>query len=257
MTSLPIAISPGVVSLVKINDRVSVGQAIAKRSIKKDYVVNLVDQFSESPDKVRKTLRKKPGDSVNEGDLLAVKKNLFGFREEKILSRVAGVFSKYERDTGKIIIELGSSSGDEYTEIVSPVDGIVIMCDNEKIVIGTEKDVYLGRKGGRGSVIGEMHLLNSDVNEISLYYALDNNAVGKIVVGRNFPRDILIKCAGMGVSGVIGTEIRNEDLTYLSNRRMQLPIIEVDTDIIERITKWKSKKIFLNSQEKAIIVLHA
>jgi hypothetical protein len=61
----------------------------------------------------------------------------------------------------------------------------------------------------------------------------------------------------MGVTGIIGTEIEDSDLEYISSRNMQVPLIEVDNDTIEKIIKWKGKKIYLNSLEKLLILLHA
>ena len=40
---------------------------------------------------------------------------------------------------------------------------------------------------------------DSKESEISLYYDLDSQAVGKIVIGGEFARDIIIKGIGMGV----------------------------------------------------------
>lgn len=264
MTTLPILLSAGFVPLVKKNDTVKAGQIIAQKVFHKECIINLAQQFSESSEKVRKYLRKKPGDSVKVGDVLAVKRSFMGVREEKAISRVEGTIARYERDAGNLIITLATET--RVSDIVSPVDGIVTMWDNDKIVIGTDKDVYPGRKGAGEAGMGEIFVLDgafsqqdtsSQESEISLYYALDSRAVGKIIVGGNFPRDLLIKSIGMGAIGIIGTEIRNEDIEYTSGRHMQVPIIEVDNNTVEKIIQWKGKKIYLNSPEKLLVLLHA
>jgi hypothetical protein len=264
MTTLPILLSPGFVPLVKNNDFVKAGQIIAQKFFHKEYIINLNKEFSVPSEKARKYIRKKPGDSVQEGDMLAIKKNFLGLSEEKIISKVAGIFSRYERDTGNLIITVESET--YFSDIVSPVDGTVTMCDNNKIVISTDKDVFEGRKGAGGTISGEIFVLEdafltaekeSEESEISLYYALDSRAVGKIIVGKNFPKDLLIKSIGMGVIGVVGTEIRDEDIEYLSKRKMAVPIIEIDSKIIGEVIQWKGKKIYLNSPEKIILFLHA
>lgn len=265
MTTLPIVFSSGVTPSVSVNDSVQIGQVIARQAIQKEYIVNLADEFEASSNKVRKYIKKKPGEKINAGDILAVKKGFLGLSEDKLVSKVAGIFSRYERDTGNLVI--ATENGLSYTDIVSPVEGIVTICDNDKIVIGTDKDVYTGRKSAGGSTIGEVFVLDgafrneseaeAGSSDISLYYTLDSRAVGKIVVGTNFPRDLLIKCIGMEAAGVIGTEIRNEDIEYLMQRRMQVPIIETDFNTISKIQQWKNKKIYLNSQERVLILLHA
>ena len=128
------------------------------------------------------------------------------------------------------------------------------MCNNNIIVVGADKDFYLGTKGVGESARGEIFILESD---ISLYYALDSRAVGKIIVGGNFSRELLTKSIGMGVIGIVGTNIIDADIEYLTSRNMLAPIIEVDNTTIEKIIQWKGKKIYLNSLEKQILLLHA
>lgn len=264
MTTLPIIFSPGDNVFVKVNDVVKAGQVIVQKVKRKEFVVNIGDELSVSFDRARKYLRKKPGDKINEGDLIAVKRSFFGLNQDKLISKVSGVFSRYERDTGKLIIVCDTDL--TYTDIVSPVDGIVTMCDNDKIVLGTERGIYRGTKGTGGSATGEIFVLDSAFipegstdpeSEISQYYDLDSRAVGKIVVGASFPRDLLIKCIGMEAIGIVGTEISDDVIAYLDQRKMEAPILEVDKATINDILQWKNKKIYLNSREKEIVLLHA
>lgn len=264
MTTLPIQLAHGTSSKVNPGDSVIAGQKIAERSSQTDYIINLVNEFSFPSEKVRKLLKVKPGDQVRPGDILAVKKNLLGLSEVRIISKVSGTFSRYERDTGNLVIALDTEKSIE--DIVSPVDGIVQMCDNNKIIIGTEKDVFIGTKGAGGNASGEVYILegafpredkNSKESDISLYYDLDSRAIGKIIIGGVFPRDFLIKSIGMGAAGIIGNAIKDEDIEYLTHRHLQVPIIEIDNSQIKQILKWKNKKLFLNTREKAVIVLHA
>lgn len=264
MTALPVFLSYGCVPRVKNTEAVKAGQLIAQKILYKECAINIADEFNEPFEKARKYIRKKPGDNVKIGDTLAAKRNFFGFGERKVVSRVEGTISRYARDNGNLFIQLATGS---YTsDIVSPVDGIVSLCNNDKIVIETDKDVFPGRKGAGGNGQGEVFILDgafpengadSAGSDISLYYALDSRAVGKIIVGRNFQRDLLIKSIGMGAVGIVGTEIDDSDLEYISGRHMHVPLIEVDNDTIEKIIQWKGKKIYLNSLEKLLILLHA
>ncbi len=252
MTTLPVFLSSGLIPSVKVNDSVAAGQVIAKGVPQMEFVINLADEFSEPQEKARKYLVKNPGDRIEKGEVLAVKKSQFGLKEVKLVGNVTGLITRYERDTGNLIVLVG---GGKHEDIVSPVDGIVTICDNEKIFLSTDKDVFTGRKGGGGSVTGEVYVIEE--SGISLYYALDSRAVGKIIIGRIFSRDLLIKSIGLGAIGIIGTEIRDEDFEYLSRRKLQIPIIEVDSTIIEQLIVWKGKKFHLNSEEKTVLFLHA
>ncbi len=255
MVKLPILLSYGFVPVVKINDQVKAGQVISSKVGCKEYIISVSKSLSISTDKARKCLKKNPGDTVAIGDVLAVKKGFFGMNEDKIVARVDGVVSRYERHSGNLVIQVGGED-DKGEDVVSPVDGIIVICNNNMIVIGTEKDVYSGTKGVGENVIGEIFILEG-TNDISLYYSLGSRAIGKIIVGGSFSRELLIKSIGMGAIGVIGTNIRDVDIEYLSSRHMVAPVIEVDSITIERILQWKDKKIYLNSPERQILLLHA
>jgi len=48
-----------------------------------------------------------------------------------------------------------------------------------------------------------------------------------------------------------------ESLMEMDQETLRVIFIEVDDDTIEKIIKWKGKKIYLNSSEKLLILLHA
>ncbi len=263
MTSLPITLRRGSIPVVKVNDSVKIGQTIAHEASVFDYVIDLVSDLSISPGQARKILLKKPGEDVSEGEVIAINKKLLGLREEKLVSKVSGKFTRYDRDSGKVVIETYAKTAPE--KIVSPVEGIVLMCNNDTIVIGTGNYVFQGAKGTGGDTAGEIFILNDALpdestalsSEITKYYTLDFNAVGKIIVGRAFSRDLLIKSIGMGAKGIIGEYIDDEELDYIKRRKLKVPVLEVGSDTIKEITKWKTKKLYMNAEEKTIIFLHA
>lgn len=262
MTSLPIKLRRGAVPVVKPNDLVKIGQTIAQETPIHEYVIDLVKDLAVSPSQARKILLKKPGEDVFEGEVIAVNKTLLGLREEKLVSKVSGKFVRFERDSGKVIIETGVKTTP--AKIISPVEGIVLMCNNDTIIIGTRNFVFQGIKGAGGDTAGEIFILNDTppddsaalTSEITKYYTLDFNAVNKIIVGREFSRDLLIKCIGMGVKGIIGERIDDEELEYINRRKLQVPVLEAGADTIKEIKKWKTKKIYMNAEEKTIIFLH-
>ena len=90
MTTLPIILSPGYIPLVKKGDSVKAGQLIAQKISYKEFVINIVKELSVSSDKARKFLCKNPGEKVEIGDVLAIKKGFLGLNEEKIISKVCG-----------------------------------------------------------------------------------------------------------------------------------------------------------------------
>lgn len=263
MTSLPITLHPSAEPVVKVNDEVKIGQTIALKTSRNEFIIDLVNDLSVSPDQARKILLKRPGEDIARGEVIAVLKKLLGLQEEKLVSRVTGKFVRYDRDSGKMFIETGQPS--RVSNIISPVDGIVTMCNNDTIVIDTRNFVFGGTRGAGGKTTGEIFILSDTLpddpsaltSEITKYYTLDFNAVDKIIIGRDISHDLLIKSIGMGVKGIIGASIDDTDIEYIKRRKLNVPVLEVEPGTLEEIKKWKTKKIYMNAQERTIIFLHA
>lgn len=255
MISLPIPLPNGFTPTISQGDTVTSGQTIAHLTAKDEQIINIAEQLSVPLDKVKHVLKKNPGDQVTVGDIIAVKKGFLGLDQHKIKSRVDGVITRYERDTGNLVINTGKATIAEY--VVSPVDGVVSLCNNEKIVIETDKHVVLGKKGNGYKIEGEVFILEASLNPDtpdSLYH-LDGRAIGKIVVGGNLSKEILIKGIGMGAIGFIGTNIKDEDLEHLERKNHKTPVLEIKSETIEKLTNWNGKKIILDSKLKSIIFL--
>jgi hypothetical protein len=251
MTSLPVLLPDGFHSLVSIGDTITVGQIIASKEEREEEIVNISTELSIPIGKVKNVLKKKPGDPISLGEVIAVKKSFLGFDQESLLSKVDGIISRYERNTGNLAIR---TSGRSLTKnIISPVDGTIALCDNKTIVVTTDKDVVAGTKAIGKSITGEVFLLEDTANVL---YHLDRRAIGKIVVGGNLTREVLTKAIGIGAIGIVGTSITDEDLDHISQKHQHVPILEIDTKAKEIVSTWKDKKIFLDSQSKTIIFLH-
>lgn len=251
MTSLPVLLPDGFHSIVAIGDTVTVGQVIARNEEKEEEIINIATELGVPLKKVKNVLKKQPGDPVSLGEVIAVKKSFFGFDQDSLVSKVDGIISRYERNTGNLAIR---TSGRSVTKnLISPVDGSIALCDNERIVITTDKDVVAGTKSIGKSVTGEVFLLEDTANVL---YHLDRRAIGKIVVAGNLTREILSKAIGIGAIGIVGTNISDQDLEYIAQKHQHVPILEIETHAKEVIQTWKNKKIFLDSQSKTIIFLH-
>src|SRR5438105_2270087 len=133
MTSLPVLLSKGFSPLVKSGDVVTVGQILAQNIYKDDVIINLPNDLAIPLAKVKKVLKKNPGDTLSEGEIIAVKKSFLGVHQDAIISRISGTILRYERDTGNLVIKTSYATLTE--NLLSPVDGTVALCDNEKIII--------------------------------------------------------------------------------------------------------------------------
>src|SRR3990167_6130955 len=107
----------------------------------------------------------KTGDKVIVGQVIA-ERNTKRWDEKGDLGKLLGVspqkVSKYDGETGFIYIR-GRREDAETENLFSPVDGVVELCDNKKIVIKTDKEAILADKvSGKGIVWAETILLGED-----------------------------------------------------------------------------------------------
>src|SRR5579864_863576 len=104
MTSLPIEFPEGFIPLVTQGNTVTNGQILAKKDAPQDEVVNIMQALHISRSEAKKTLKKSPGERINPGDTIAIKKGAFGKVKGKIVSQISGVILRYERDTGNLFV---------------------------------------------------------------------------------------------------------------------------------------------------------
>ncbi len=249
MTALPILLPEGFLANVKADDQVVVGQVIASNKGPTDEIINIPKALGINRHQAKKTLKKIPGDLVNIGDIIAEKKSLFGTQKIVLRSKAAGTVTRFERDSGNLVIKTSLTSSTK--DIISPVDGIIAMCDNSEIVINTDKNVVVGEMAQGGRVTGEIHVLTEDDS-----YHLNANAIGKIAVSKNITREMISKGMGIGVGGMIGVGIEERDIEHLIEKKFQIPIIKIKEQDYNSIKQWSGKKVFMNPDSKSIIFLH-
>ncbi len=268
MTTLPITLPPGFFPQVKIGDAITAGQTIAKKEKKPDEVIDLAKELSIPIEEVAKTLKKNPGDTIQPGDTIAAKGGLFG--EKKVVSGISGTLLRFERNTGHVVIRLDtpsqeSAAKDEKSShedvILSPLDGTVSLCNNDTIHVQTDKNVLLAEKGIGDPVEGEVAkadglLRNANILADEIIPAdLTTDLIGKIIVGGKYNREVLTKAVGMGVVGIIASDISDEDLDYLASKNIQATIAVLNKESLEKIVKWVGKKAYLDGKGKTILLL--
>jgi hypothetical protein len=253
MTALPIPLPDGYTLLVSRNDSVTAGQPLAEPQKGDEEILELTKMLNISKDKVKHVLRKKPGDIVEEGDIIAQKKSFLGLDQDTVVSKVSGKVTRYERFTGNLIIQTENQSHTK--KIVSPVDGTVTLCNNEQIVIQTPKRVVLGKNGWGGKRRARLFILEASFSrdKTNVLYHLDNQSIGKVVIGKKFTRDMLMKGAGLGIKGIICLHIAEEDREYIQKRGQTMPIIQVTEDGMHEVRTFQA--VALDGELKTIVQL--
>jgi hypothetical protein len=249
MTTLPIHLPEGFTPVISERDVIVSHQLLAQKQTHEDICINVAKELALPPAKVKKMIRKNPGDVVHKGDRLAVYRSLLGVKQRELICNIEGTVLRYERFSGNLLIRKASQSQTE--KIISPVAGKISLCNNKRIVIETTQQVILGKNGVGAQTVGSITIL-----EIAHLYRLDSLAIGKILVAQHFPRDLLLKAVGIGVSGIIGVHIDQHDIEYLIEKGMQtVPIIQIDQYGFSQIREWEGKKVTMNAETKMIILL--
>ncbi|MBA3723559.1 MAG: hypothetical protein H0W89_01545 [Candidatus Levybacteria bacterium] len=258
MSTLPFELPDGYTPIVKEGDVVTPGQILAEFQGSVEEFVNVPEQLGVALKNAGKYIKKNPGETIEAGEVLAVRKNLFGKIQASITSEVGGTILRYERDTGNLIVQTDQMA--DMSHLISPVDGTVQLCNNKEIVIHTDKAVAGTRVASGTKGEGEIYVLKESFIENSsgnVIFYLDNNAVGKIILGNTFTRDVLIKGFGIGAAGFLGQSISDQDIEYLREKKITMPVMEVSPEAIATLLEMHGQKVILDAQTRTVIFLKA
>ena len=167
---------------------------------------------------------------------------------------VNGVVDKYEATTGALTIQTEFAGKEQANDtLISPVDGVISLCDIEKIVIQTESPVIVATHGSGHVRSGELHVMTPVHTQEVHYFHLDATVTGKVILGGQLTRDALVKAMGMNVLGIITAHIADEDLSYIQ-QKYTLPVLVVHELDYESLSKHSGKHIYVDGLSRSIVV---
>ncbi len=252
MTLLPILLPEGFAPKVSVDDKLTAGRIIAEKAQKGiEEVIHVSEILGISPKQMTKTLRKNLGDSVSKGDVLAVKKGRLGFGAKKIISEFSGTIIRIDEEAGDVLIHTGSADKNLIT-IISPVDGTVDFCNNDKIVIKTDKEALLAKKAVGEEARGQLFVIDDKDIDFS---EVPKEVAKKIVLGEKFEKGSIFKALGLGALGVVGVEIRESDFDDLEEKGIKSPVFQIEEKDFLKLEKHKNREIYLDPENKSIVVL--
>lgn len=250
MTLLPVLLPEGYVLKVSVDDKLTVGTVIAeKKSSGEEKSIHISQIFNISPKDISKVLKKHLGDGVIKGDVLAKKKGNLGVGSKSIISEFSGTIIKINQESGNLIIRESGEEGSVKT-LVSPVEGTVDFCNNEKIVIKTDKNAILAQDGLGKETEGELLYLEKTQEE-DLFSAIN----GKTILAKTIDRVAVFKAIGLDVSGIITEALKNMDFIDLTEKAIETPVMIVNEDDFKKLIKANGKKVYLGGKDKSIVVL--
>ncbi|MBI2026014.1 MAG: hypothetical protein HYT06_01390 [Candidatus Levybacteria bacterium] len=241
MTLLPINLPKNVEILVSKGQKVVVGQTLATTKSFLSNIIHLSD-FGITPQNLKSSLKKNLGDRLQTGDTLASKKKLFG--SQKILSEQEGTISKIDEQTCDIYVktEVG-----EAKPLISPVEGLIEICNNEQIVIKTIKNAISVSEAFGKDAIGNLECLKS----VFLTEAIE----GKIIAIEKLTKVLFYKALGLSAIGIITTKLDDLEFEELDEKNIDAALCLVGSKEFRQLEKINGKKILVDVKGKAIIVL--
>jgi hypothetical protein len=251
MILLPVLLPEGYVAKVSAGDKLVAGQVIAekKAALASNKTLQIAKFFNTPPKNTQKLLKKHLGDGVLEGDILAVKKGPFGVGSKTFISQFSGTITKIDEETGEITIRVAGGEGTAKT-IISPVDGSVEICDNEKIVIKTEKQAVVALDGLGEE--GEGEILYSETLEGT---KLNKEIAGKVILASVIDKVLVFKAIGLEAVGLITETLEGTDIIELQEKKIIMPILIVNDADFKRLVKQNGKRVYLRGKDKSIVVL--
>lgn len=252
MTLLPVLLSEGFTPKVSVNDKLTAGQVIAEKKEKGiEEVIHVFQILRVPPKKIIKSLKKNLGDSVSKGDVLAVKKGRLRLGTKKIISEFSGTIVKIDEEKGDVLIHTGAGDKNLIT-IISPVDGTVDFCDNNKIVIKTDRQALLAKRAAGEEAKGELFVIEDEEIDFS---KITVEVAKKIVLGKNFAKGAIFKVFALGALGVVGAQIGESDFEDLEEKGIKSPVVQIEEGDFNKLVKHNKKQVYLDPKNKSLVVL--
>ena len=208
--------------LVQEGDRVTWDQIVARTHVPGDIeMIPLFYIIGVEPYELPKVMLKEEGETVQEGELLAVTKSFFGLFTSEYNSPVSGTIELISSTTGMVGVRLSPVPINIEAYLTGHVRQVI---PSQGVVIETYATFVQGIFGIGGERHGEI-LVIADNEEVLTPDHLSGDCQGKIVVGGSLVTyDVLQKAEEIGVHGLVTGGIRRLDLTKFLGYEMGVAI---------------------------------
>lgn len=166
--------------LVKVGDAVASTQIVARTDLPgKVYSLNAAGQLNVLEGDVPSLMRKKVGDAVKKGDLLAVSPGIFGFFKSQLYASIDGTIDAISDKTGRVMLREAPTP----VAVRAYVDGVVTeIFPGEGCTVEALGVFCQGIFGLGGEVEGELKVIASPDAELRPEM-FDASVAGKVVAG--------------------------------------------------------------------------
>lgn len=200
---------------VVVGQEVSPGDVLGEGQTQVGFrTIHLTSELGIDPRQAALHLKRKLGQTIFQGELLAERKDLFGFRKKLLISPVDGVVDFIDEEKGNLRLKLVPKP----IKLISGVCGVIDAINerNSDIVIRTLATVVYGILGSGREREGILKVVGSASDLIGTKQICEAMR-GQIIVGGGliFP-EALQKAASCGVAGVVSGGINAGDFKAMA-----------------------------------------
>lgn len=233
-----IAIVKNAHTLVDVGDEVSCGTAIlAIPADEKTEIIPLAQILRIEAAKIAKYLKKRVGEKVALGEVLAEKKSLLS--SSILKSPHEGLLKEIDLKKGTLTLVLESAKSHK---ISLPVSGKIIKVTPHQLEIEVNGRSLKGEKGEGAERVGKLIYIEGGKNVLDT----EDDAEGCIVLCKSLLPETVVKLEVLGALGVI---------TLKNLPEGELSWIAVSEENFNHLVSFVSEKVWLRPREKQIIIL--
>lgn len=196
--------------LVKVGDKVKPDDVVARTMLPGNVVpINVANKLGIPPEDIDTVMKKKAGDSIKEGELIALNKTLFIFKTP-CNATIDGVIESISNVTGQVL-QRGAPTP---VEVKAYLDGEVVeVIPNEGVVVNCMGAFVQGIFGIGGETNGEIKIAVDNPTVVLDDKLITEEMAGKIVLGGSLvTADALKKAIKIGVRGIVVGGFDDKDL---------------------------------------------
>jgi hypothetical protein len=200
--------------VVKVGDTVEPEDVVARTHLPGNVApLNVANKLGIPPEDIEMFMVKKEGDSIEEGEPIAIKKPIFKFLEKwssKCNATVSGKIESISHITGQVLqrgqpipVEVKAYLKGTVTEVI-PNEGVVVAC----------RGAFLqGIFGIGGETTGEIKVATPDNATVLSADFITDDMGGKIIIGGSMvTAGAIKKAAAVGAKGIVTGGFDDKDL---------------------------------------------
>lgn len=197
--------------VVKKGDKVKPDDIIARTDLPGSVEpINVANILGIPPEDIGDTMKKKEGDRVEEGELIALSSSFFGLFKNRCFAKIKGTVESISQVTGQVLLR-----GEPIPVTVKAyLEGEIIeIFENEGVAVSTWGSFVQGIFGIGGETHGEIKLVVADNMQELTDKEISDECQGKVIVGGSLvTSDAIKKAAKVGAAGIIVGGFDDQDL---------------------------------------------